>query len=74
MIHLFENTLDRNGMGSREESNEIEEKLRYILLDASRKLPFQIRDILIIQNGLLVILDLHIGERKIMKKERYSKK
>ena len=51
----------------------IEEKLRCILLDASLKPQFQIWDTLIIQNGLLVILDLHIGERKIMKKQKYSK-
>ena len=74
MVTLFEKTLDRNGMGSREESNEKRRKITLHTFRRFAKTTISDLGYADYSEWLLVILVLPIGERKIMKKQKYSKR
>jgi integrase len=75
LVAAFAKTLDRIGMGAREDGgNEARRKITLHSLRRFVKLQYLILVIVIILNGLLVILVLHIGEKKIARKQRYSRK
>ncbi len=66
LASIFAKTLDRIGMGLREDGNE---NRRQITFHSFRRWVKTT-----IQNGLLAILVLHIGEKKIMKKQKFSRR
>ena len=71
LIRSFGNILDRSGKGNWEDNNQRRRKITLHSFRRYTKSTSQTLDMLNSLNGSLVIPALHIGQRKIQRRQRY---